>query len=81
MPCHNLCLVKKSSPVTTGRHYDKNSSSKVAFNNLFVIKKRYLKPEVSLTIDSHDPKLQKSLKIFPLNECDEMIKLKFPFGT
>ena len=45
------------------------------------IKKRYLKPEVSLTIDSHDPKLQKSLKIFPLNECDEMIKLKFPFGT
>lgn len=29
------------------------------------IKKRYLKPEVSLTIDSHDPKLQKSVKIFP----------------
>lgn len=47
---------KKNLFVMIGRYYDKNFSSKVVFNNLFVIKKCYLKFEVFLMIDFYDLK-------------------------
>lgn len=49
--------------------------TRLPFNSLFVYWKTLLDPGGYFTIISRDPNLQKSLKIFPSNEFDEMIKL------